>query len=59
MLKSFKRNFKKIDLFGAPIKFNIDGYERYQSAVGAFATLIMLCLIGLCFQVTLNLEYSL
>jgi hypothetical protein len=49
MLRKLKKVIKFIDIFGAPIKFNIDGKDTYQSVMGGLTTLIMIMVILLFF----------
>lgn len=42
---------KKADVFGAQIKFNIDGKSNYKSLLGGLLTLTMAVCIGIIFVV--------
>lgn len=50
LLKAMKI-MKKADIFGAQIKFNIDGKSNYKSLLGGFVTLAMTACIGFIFVV--------
>ena len=48
-MKKAKKFFKMVDYFGAPIQFNIDGKDTYNSSIGGISTIIMIALVILFF----------